>query len=646
MGNSNIEIIDGIEIYWNKYKGSNINKSKKSYIELCKLLHREGHELLSDYIKIDTKILINYNCGHEPNWVVPNSYKRGVRCPKCGGTSKQNAKEDFIDLVKTNGHELLSDYINGRTKVLINFNCGHEPHLTTPENYKRGNRCPKCSGNCPEQAKEDFMNMINKNNHSLLSEYVDTQTKVLINFNCGHEPNWIRPADYKRGVGCPKCSGHCPKQAKEDFINMLKANGHKLLSEYINNSTKVLIDFNCGHESHWIAPNNYKQGQGCPKCSGHCPKQAKEDFIDLVETNGHKLLSGYTNNSTKVLIDFNCGHEPHWITPNSYKRGSGCPKCAGLCSEQAKEDFFNLINKNNHRILSEYINNSTKVLIDYNCGHEPNWVIPNHYKKGFGCIKCSGLCSEQAKEDLINLINKNEHKLLSEYINANTKVLIDFNCGHEPHWITPQCYKIGQECPKCARNKILEEVKRKTREEYIRLIESNGHKLLSEYIDVKTKVLIDFKCGHKPHWITPQVYKRGSGCPHCYNKGEGVLHKLLIDMGYNTETQKTYADLKDKNYLKYDFYLPEYNLLIELDGEHHRQEVVYTTKDMTELEKDMAEVDAFLRLEDRKCKDKLKDDYAKDNNIPLLRIEYSRGKIEPDKWKQLIGDKIKQINLR
>ena len=52
MGNSNIEIIDGIEIYWNKYKGSNINKSKKSYIELCKLLHREGHELLSDYIKI------------------------------------------------------------------------------------------------------------------------------------------------------------------------------------------------------------------------------------------------------------------------------------------------------------------------------------------------------------------------------------------------------------------------------------------------------------------------------------------------------------------------------------------------------------------------------------------------------------------
>ena len=67
---------------------------------------------------------------------------------------------------------------------------------------------------------------------------------------------------------------------------------------------------------------------------------------------------------------------------------------------------------------------------------------------------------------------------------------------------------------------------------------------------------------------------------------------------------------------------------------------------MTELEKDMAEVDAFLRLEDRKYKDKLKDDYAKDNNIPLLRIEYSRGKIELDKWKQLIGDKIKQINLR
>lgn len=55
-------------------------------------------------------------------------------------------------------------------------------------------------------------------------------------------------------------------------------------------------------------------------------------------------------------------------------------------------------------------------------------------------------------------------------------------------------------------------------------------------------------------------------------------------------------------------------------------------------------MDAFLKLEDRQYKDKLKDDYAKDNNIHLLRIEYN-SKIELDKWKQLIVDKIKKIEI-
>ena len=42
----------------------------------------------------------------------------------------------------------------------------------------------------------------------------------------------------------------------------------------------------------------------------------------------------------------------------------------------------------------------------------------------------------------------------------------------------------------------------------------------------------------------------------------------------------------------------------------------------------------------------MKDDYAKFNNIPLLRIEYSDSKIELDKWKQLILDKINEIKTK
>ena len=60
-------------------------------------------------------------------------------------------------------------------------------------------------------------------------------------------------------------------------------------------------------------------------------------------------------------------------------------------------------------------------------------------------------------------------------------------------------------------------------------LKENNHKLLSEYVNTMTKVLIDFNCGHIPHWISPDNYKSGCGCPKCKNKGEAKLYKLLID---------------------------------------------------------------------------------------------------------------------
>ena len=435
------------------------------------------------------------------------------------------------------------------------------------------------------------------------------------------------------------------KQGYIDLCELLNKNNHTLLSEYVGATTKVLIDFKCGHKPHEITPNKYKTGRKCPKCVGK-GGQAEIDFINMLDDNGHTLLSEYVNETTKVMIDYNCGHKPHEITPNSYKNGSRCPKCAGTCPEQAKIDFINMLDDNGHTLLSEYIDSTTKVLIDFNCGHEAHMTKPVNYKSGRRCPECGGIRSAQtksaqSKEEFIKLVNDNGHKLLSEYINAKNKVLIDFNCGHKPHEIQPDSYKIGQRCPKCS-GKCKEQAK----EELIKLVKENGHKLLSEYKNSDTKVLIDFNCGHKPHEVYPNNYKKGHGCPYCINKGEGELHQLLIDMFKEVETQKTYNDLKDKDYLRYDFYLPEYNLLIELDGEHHREKVIYKNKNITELEKYLADIEANERLQNTQYKDKLKDNYAKDNNIPLLRIEYSKGITELDKWKKLIEDTIKEINFR
>jgi predicted RNA-binding Zn-ribbon protein involved in translation (DUF1610 family) len=69
------------------------------------------------------------------------------------------------------------------------------------------------------------------------------------------------------------------------------------------------------------------------KRSGIVNKRVKnsiDKLIDRLNYNNHKILSTYYGENTKVLIEFNCNHEPHWITPNKYKLGRGCPKCGNM----------------------------------------------------------------------------------------------------------------------------------------------------------------------------------------------------------------------------------------------------------------------------------------------------------------------------
>jgi hypothetical protein len=153
------------------------------------------------------------------------------------------------------------------------------------------------------------------------------------------------------------------KNALDNLIDKLEKNGHILLNKYVGTHTKLLIDFNCTHEPHSITPNDYHAGYGCPRCAGLCPIQAEEDFNRLLVQNGHTLLSAYKNAQTHVLINFNCGHEPHSIKPFNYKNGFRCPKCSGKSSTQAKENFYQEVDKVGYKLLGNYINAFTKVKI-------------------------------------------------------------------------------------------------------------------------------------------------------------------------------------------------------------------------------------------------------------------------------------------
>lgn len=440
----------------------------------------------------------------------------------------------------------------------------------------------------------------------------------------GIEVNWNK---YK-GVG----KGKILERGKSSYIDIceiLHKNNNKLLSDYISAREKILIDFNCGHTPHWIKPSVYKQGSGCPVC-------AKERSITAGVKGG---IDSYSNRE-EVICDF----EVDW---SKFKIKSDLNEDNLRVVKKNYLKFLKELNDRGDELIDDFINNKTITTVRLKCGHERR-ITPGNYKKGCKCRVCEGVVAKQKREaanDLTDFVICNGHKILSKYIDSKNDILIDFNCGHEPQWMDYNSYNIGAMCPDCKRERF-DEIKLSRINEFYALVDKNNHNILSEYVNSSQKVLIDFNCGHEPHWITPNHYKSGKGCPLCKNKGEAALYKLLVDMGYEVTKQKKYDNLKDKGLLPYDFYLPKYNLLIELDGMHHYKPVPYYSNEMTEKERDMEKLDAEIRFHDRQRKDKMKDKYAKDNNIPLLRIDYRDGKIKLDKWKHLILNKINYIQTK
>jgi hypothetical protein len=475
----------------------------------------------------------------------------------------------IADLLMTENDILLSEYKSDKSKILIDFNCEHEPHWIAPYSYKQENRCSACAGNSPEESKKNFYKLIEEANFKAITEYKKTGIKVKIQCDKGHIFNTTPNSFIHQNARCSKCSNKCPEQARQNFEKRIKENGHILLSPYKRALEKVLIDFRCGHKPHRTKPAVYMQRTNCPKCMKNDPEQAEEDFRQKVEKNGHIQLTSYKKAIEKVLIDFQCGHEPHWITPNMYKEGNGCPECGTLNmvekrTKKSKKQFILLVKSKGHLLLSEFKNTHTKVLIDYKCGHEPRWVAPYDYKEREVCPKCNQRCSEQVKEEFFLLINKNKHEVLSGYKNNRKKILIDFKCGHKPRWISPKDYKNKGGCLKC--NKRCPE---QAKEEFLKKIKFNGHILLSEYKNSNSKVLINFCCGHLPNKLRPIDYKNGVGCPICKDsKGVKFICEWLIKNKINYEVE---VKLPYKN-KRYDIYIPSENLIVEVHGSQHYYE--------------------------------------------------------------------------
>lgn len=317
---------------------------------------------------------------------------------------------------------------------------------------------------------------------------------------------------------------------------------------------------------------------GCPYCSGNA-KLTTEEFIKRSkEIYGDKFDYSetiYINERTPIKII--CPkHGPFYQRMDHHLSGKyGCPNCK---QELEREESFNKfieISNNIHNNKYDYskikfINLQIKVEII--CPeHGSFWQSPKAHMSGAECPKCNN--KNKTTEEFIQQAkeihgNKYDYSLtLYNHSKKKVKIICPIHGIFEQ---TPNEHLKGHGCPKCAG------FHRTTKIFIQQAINIHGNTYdYSKTIYTKAKNPVIIICKEHGEFLqTPKKHLCGHGCPYCAAiKTHSKLQKMLISyLKKNNilfEQEKTFKWLKRISNLRLDFFLPDYNVAIEVQGEQH-----------------------------------------------------------------------------
>ena len=294
---------------------------------------------------------------------------------------------------------------------------------------------------------------------------------------------------------------------------------------------------------------------------------------------------------------------------------TGCPKCKGknLTLEEIILKANTVHNfKYDYSLIKSYNNIMDKYPII--CPEHGVWkvTLDNHINKKTGCPKCAGKkLSRDEKINKVNIIHnfKYDYSLLPNKILDKSKysIICPEHGIFEMEWNN---HISGQKCPKCA----IYGRKKRTLDSIMNQVDSLKTEYKyhwDTYINYHTPMKIECpKHGIFKQSISNHLF--GQRCPICKNsKGEHVISDYLKKSNINFIPQKLFDDCINPNTgykLKFDFFIPDKNILIEYDGELHYISVEWFGGDKT--------------LENHRYLDNIKNKYCSENNINLLRISY------------------------
>lgn len=309
--------------------------------------------------------------------------------------------------------------------------------------------------------------------------------------------------------------------------------------------------------------------------------------------------------------------------------------------EEFKNEVFELVG-GEYVVLDSYLGANIKTSFKHtSCGNTFS-MTPHNFLHGQRCPKeryirianSIKLSNYEFKMRVQNLVG-DSYVFLNDYVNAKYKLpVFHVDCG-SVYSVAPSDFIQGSRCPKCSL--IKRSIKRaKTTKQYKQEVlreVGTEYQVLGKYINWCTPILMKHtKCGNT-YSCQPNSFIQGRRCPRCSSSyGEQWILSYLDKHNISYEYQKKFDDLKDKRQLSYDFYLADYNLLIEYQGQQHYE-------------------DRFIFKSNggystQHIHDQLKRDYAKIHGIYLEEIIYDKAN-NPTKLNNIM-DKIiyKYVNQR
>lgn len=294
-----------------------------------------------------------------------------------------------------------------------------------------------------------------------------------------------------------------------------------------------------------------------------------------------------------------------------------------MSKRKTKEEFISeakLIHGDKYDYsLVDYKGNKSKIYIG--CKYHGNFLqVPSSHLIGNGCKKCAMeklAISKRISRDEFILKSQDIHKNKFNYdkvIYTNVFADVIIICKiHGEYTQIPHNHLRGHGCPKCSNNKRL------SVEDFMnKANEIHYNKYIYGKIDsiVNNKQEINIMCRkHGEYKQNICNHLNGQGCPKCNSsKGELQIESILKENNIKYKPQYSFSDLKYKRGLLFDFGVLDENgnllYLIEYNGKQHYEFIDYLHK--TEE-----------KFEIQKVRDKLKENYCKVNNIPLIIIKYN-----------------------